>query len=41
MTEGALASANAFEFLSVTGMHWALHCLCAPWLFREMNCQDL
>ena len=41
MTAGALANANAFEFLGVTGMHWALHCLCARWRFREMNCQDL
>jgi hypothetical protein len=41
MTAGALANANAFEFLGVTGMHWALHCLYARWRFREMNCQDL
>jgi len=41
MTAGALANANAFEFLGVTGMHWALHCRCARWRFREMNCQDL
>jgi hypothetical protein len=25
MTAGALANANAFEFLGVTGMHWAQH----------------
>jgi hypothetical protein len=30
MTAGALANANAFEFLGMTGMHWAL-----------LNCQDL
>jgi hypothetical protein len=37
----ALANVNAFEFLGVTGTHWARHCLCARWRFGEMNCQDL
>jgi hypothetical protein len=37
MTAGALANANAFEFLGVTGMHLALHRHCASWRFREMN----
>jgi hypothetical protein len=36
-----LGNTNAFEFLRVTGMHWALRCACG-WQFREMmNCKEL
>jgi hypothetical protein len=37
MTASALANANAFEFLGVNGMHWALRRLWACRRFREMN----
>jgi hypothetical protein len=34
-------NANAFEFLGMTGRHWALDRWCARWRFRETVRQDL